>query len=327
MEARWLSYKEQAERAVQQNKLEHAESLWYAALQDAESFPPNDPRLTITLECLAELLFKQRKYSQAEPLCERTLQIYENTIGPNHPDVGILANNLAMLYHMQDKFEQAETLYKKALNVQTKALGAKHPEVINLLGNYANLLFRVHRDAEGEQMRAMAKSATTGKWNMSGRYQAYNAGGVVPSSSTPPGAVAQASGAGQSGTVVPSRAPGAQVPAAPAAASMPGYGASTPGTASSSAPGSAAGPPATAPSGAPGAPQQFPPRHSQQQQSETAPILGKVLKTVGAPPPTQKPVMPESPQVPLPPPSTDAPPAQSGIKRLMQQRKETLQNP
>ncbi|MFN8553962.1 MAG: tetratricopeptide repeat protein [Candidatus Obscuribacterales bacterium] len=263
MDARWLSYKEQAERAVQQNKLEHAESLWYAALQDAEGFPENDPRLTVTLECLAELLFKQGKYAQAEPLCERTLQIYERTIGPTHPDVGILANNLAMLYHMQDKFEQAENLYKKALAVQTKALGAKHPEVINLLGNYANLLFRVHRDAEGEQMRAMAKSATTGKWNMSGRYQAYNAGGVAPSH--------------------------AQVPAQAA--------------------------------------QSTPPKQTQQQQSDTVPPSSKILHSVGAPPPIQKPVMPESPQFPLPPPSTEAPPTQSGIGRLMQQRKDSLNNP
>ena len=117
MDARWLSYKEQAERAIQQNKLEHAESLWYAALQDAEGFPVNDPRLTITLECLAEVLFKQRKYAQAEPLCARTLQIYEVTIGPEHPDVGILANNLAMLYHMQDKFEDAERLYLSLIHI------------------------------------------------------------------------------------------------------------------------------------------------------------------------------------------------------------------
>ncbi len=279
MEARWLSYKEQAERAVQQNKLEHAESLWYAALQDAEGFPANDPRLTITLECLAELLFKQGKYAQAEPLCARTLEIYENTIGPTHPDVGILANNLAMLYHMQDKFEQAEALYKKALNVQTKALGAKHPEVINLLGNYANLLFRVHRDAEGEQMRAMAKSATTGKWNMSGRYQAYNAGGVVPTTSYQQAAPAQ-----------PAQSPQPTQPSQP--------------------------------------PQSTPPiRQTQQQQAETVPSLARAMKSVGSPPPIQKPVMPDSPQVPLPPQSAEAPPTQSGIKRLMQQRKESLNNP
>lgn len=260
MDARWLSYKEQAERAIQQNKFEHAESLWYAALQDAEGFPVNDPRLTITLECLAEVLFKQRKYAQAEPLCARTLQIYEDTIGPEHPDVGILANNLAMLYHMQDKFEDAERLYKKALTVQTKALGSKHPEVINLLGNYANLLFRVHRDAEGEQLRAMAKSATTGKWNMSGRYQAYNAGGAAPQQAQP--------------------SQQAQPPQSPHQ------------------------------------------RQSQQQQAETMPTLGKILAS-STPPPIQKPVMPESPQMPLPPSSKEAPPTQSGIGRLVQQRKDS----
>ncbi len=259
MEQKWISYKEQAERAIQQNKLEHAESLWYAALQESDDFPLHDPRVTITLECLAEVLFKQRKYAQAEPLCQRTLEIYEQTIGPDHPDVGILANNLAMLYHMQDKFEQAENLYKKALSVQTKALGSKHPEVINLLGNYANLLFRVHRDAEGEQLRAMAKSATTGKWNMSGRYQAYNAGGVA---STAP-------------------APASQQPER---------------------------------------------KQSQQQQAETIPILGRPLQSNQAPPPIQKPVMPDAPQVPLPPSTgQELPPQQSGIGRLVQQRKDTLQ--
>jgi hypothetical protein len=195
---------------------------------------------------------------------------------------------------MQDKFEQAENLYKKALTVQTKALGSKHPEVVNLLGNYANLLFRVHRDAEGEQLRAMARGATTGKWNMSGRYQAYNAGGVAPT------------GAAQ----MPASAPGYAAPqAAPAQAPAP------------------VSHPHTAPTGASAPPEQRPNRTPQEQQSETVPLLGKVLKTVGAPPPVQKPVMPESPQVPLPPPSTEAPPTQSGIGRLMQQRKETLKNP
>jgi tetratricopeptide (TPR) repeat protein len=267
MEERWLSYKSQAERAVQQNKLEHAEALWYAALQESEEFAEHDPRITITLECLAEVLFKQHKYGQAEPLCHRTLQIYEETIGPEHPDVGILANNLAMLYHMQDKFEQAESLYKKALNVLTKSLGAKHPEVINLLGNYANMLFRTHRDAEAEQFKAMARGATSGKWNMSGRYQAFNAGGVAPA---------------------------APQPAAPLK------------------------PPDT--------------RNTYQQQAETIPpSQGKPTASLQssqapaqAPPPVQMPVMPESPQIPLPPSSEEPQPQQSGIGRLMQQRKESL---
>jgi hypothetical protein len=104
----------------------------------------------------------------------------------------------------------------------------------------------------------MAKSATTGKWNMSGRYQAYNAGGAAPQHQQQAPAQAQT-------------------------------------------------------------PQQ---RQSQQQQAETIPTLGKIL-AASTPPPIQKPVMPELPQMPLPPSSTEAPPTQSGIGRLVQQRKDT----
>lgn len=254
MEEKWLHFKDSAERAVALNKLEHAESLWYAALQEADDFPPHDPRVTITLECLAEVLFKQRKYAQAEPLCFRTLEIYEQTIGPDHPDVGVLANNLAMLYHMQNKFEQAETLYKKALAVQTKALGTRHPEVINLLGNYANLLFSTHRAAEAEHMRSMAKSATTGKWNMSGSYQAFTA----------------------------------LSSAQPSSASRP----------------------------------QAPYKEPIQQQAQTLQMQKSASPIQQTPPPSQKPIMPELPSVP-PPPSTSEP-NQSGIGRLVRQRKDTL---
>lgn len=173
MLSKWDTYKAQADKALQQGMTEHAEALWYAALGEAESFEETDPRLTVTLETLAELLFRTRKYAQAEPICERTLAIYEHTLGDNHPDVGILANNLAMLFHVQEKFDRAEELYKKAMLIQTKTLGPKHPEVINLLGNYANLLHRTHRQAEAEHLRACANSAVTGKWNHSGRYQVF----------------------------------------------------------------------------------------------------------------------------------------------------------
>jgi hypothetical protein len=93
--------------------------MWQGALRRASKFEERDPRLTITLESLSEVLWRQSKYSNAEPLCKWTMQIYERTLGPNHPDVGIISTNLAMLYHAQRKYAEAEPLYKRALPIRT----------------------------------------------------------------------------------------------------------------------------------------------------------------------------------------------------------------
>jgi tetratricopeptide (TPR) repeat protein len=170
---KWDSYRTSAEKAMQMGRLDNAESYMYAALTEAEDFERDDPRLLWTIERLAEILFRQQKYDQAEPMCRRAIETYEIHFGSDHPDVGILTNNLAMLCHLQKKMDDAELLYKKALDMQTKTLGVNHPEVRNLLGNYANLLQSTHREAEAEHMRKMAKGIVTGRWNTSGTYKAF----------------------------------------------------------------------------------------------------------------------------------------------------------
>jgi len=145
--------------------------MWNGAMKRADNFKESDPRLTITLESLAEVLWKQGKYADAELLCRRTMQIYEDTLGMAHPDVGIIANNLAMLYHAQRKYAQAEPLYKRALPIRTQALGADHPAVTNLISNYQNLLRATGRSAEAERVKYEAQSITSGRWTRSGSYQ------------------------------------------------------------------------------------------------------------------------------------------------------------
>lgn len=173
MERDWASYRLSADKALSQGKLEHAETLLYAALMEAEGFPDGDPRLTVTLELLGEVLFRQTKYFQAEPIVQRTIKIYEARLGSMHPDVGVLVNNHAMLLHMQQKFDDAEHSYKRALDILTKSLGANHPEVINLLSNYAKMLYQTHREEEAEHMRACIKGLHTGRWTRSGSHRAF----------------------------------------------------------------------------------------------------------------------------------------------------------
>ncbi|MFA7336378.1 MAG: tetratricopeptide repeat protein [Candidatus Obscuribacterales bacterium] len=170
---KWTSYWESAGKAIHLGKFDHAEPLLYAALDIAEDFHSDDRRLAMTLECLAEILFKQRQLSQAEGVVKRVIAIYEARYGPNHPDVGVFTNNLGLLYHTQKKHFMAESEYQKALRIQTKALGNSHPQTLNVIANYARLLKETHREREAQHLEACIEGARTGNWRRSGVYKAY----------------------------------------------------------------------------------------------------------------------------------------------------------
>jgi tetratricopeptide (TPR) repeat protein len=80
-------------------------------------------------------LSKQGKYTEANEIAEKALEVAENTFGPDHPNTAASLNNLAELYRVQGRYAEAEPLYKRALPIYVKALGADHPTVAKVLGN------------------------------------------------------------------------------------------------------------------------------------------------------------------------------------------------
>ncbi|WP_353571407.1 FxSxx-COOH system tetratricopeptide repeat protein [Candidatus Albibeggiatoa sp. nov. BB20] len=78
-------------------------------------------------------------YSQALPLYERSLAIWEKVLGEHHPDVAQSLNNLAELYRNQGKYEQALPLFEHSLAIWEKVLGEHHPDVATSLNNLALL--------------------------------------------------------------------------------------------------------------------------------------------------------------------------------------------
>ena len=196
IDEKWNSYLESVRRAIQLGKLDHAEPLVYAALDIAEDFEVDDPRLIMTLECLAEILFTLQRPMQAEPVVKRILMIYERKYGPEHTDIGTYTNNLGLLYHSQQKHYMAEAEYQKALSMQTKLLGHAHPQTLNVMANYARLLNETHRQREAKHLEDCIKGLQTGKWTQSGTFSAlpHSAAGIVsgdalktPPTMSPPG--------------------------------------------------------------------------------------------------------------------------------------------
>lgn len=161
----WTKYKTSGEQALTRGSLVEAESMWLAALEEAEDFPEDDSRRAITYEGLSEAYFRQGKNKDAEITCRRLLSLYRRVHGPDHIDVGITSSNLAMLLHMSHNFADAEPLYKQSIAIKTKVLGANHPDVMRLLEGYADLLLKTHREAEARHLQVCAQGMSTGKWD------------------------------------------------------------------------------------------------------------------------------------------------------------------
>jgi CHAT domain-containing protein len=71
-----------------------------------------------------ETLYHQGQYSEAIPLVERMLTLYQNLHGEEHPDVAISLNHLAVLYSQLGDIDNTLTFLQQGLNVEDYNLAA-----------------------------------------------------------------------------------------------------------------------------------------------------------------------------------------------------------
>ena len=128
-ETLWPTYKAAGSDAVQQGRYEEAESLLRAAIAQAEKFGSLDPRLADSLNQLAILYATQRKFTQAEPLFQRSLGVSVAALGPDHPDVAIVLRNMGILKASMRNYAEADVLLSRSLSLTNRALGQEHPVV------------------------------------------------------------------------------------------------------------------------------------------------------------------------------------------------------
>ncbi len=155
----WEKHQSAGIAASRKKDFPQAETHFKAALKEAETFSPDDWRLTLTLGNLAEIYRVQGKYPEEEPYLKRLLEIGEQIYGPDHPNVAAHLNNLAHNYHMQGKLAEAELLYKRALDIWEKTLGPENELVLFTLKIYVDLLHEMGRDAEAKSYGARLKTA------------------------------------------------------------------------------------------------------------------------------------------------------------------------
>ncbi len=156
-EKTWESHINSGISFYQSGNYAKAEDHFKAALKQAETFETGDARLHFTLNNLVEIYRTQLKYTQAEPIIKRVLEIDEKLLGADHPNIAASLSNLADNYIAQENYSEAEPLYKRALVIWDKRLGSKNFLVGQLLKKYAKLLHKLGRKPEAEILESRAQ--------------------------------------------------------------------------------------------------------------------------------------------------------------------------
>jgi tetratricopeptide (TPR) repeat protein len=83
--------------------------------------------------------FEQAQYTQAIESFQRSLAIYEQTLGANHPYVATAVSNLALAYQLQGEYSKAEPLLQRSLAIYEQTPGTNLLFVATALNNLAAL--------------------------------------------------------------------------------------------------------------------------------------------------------------------------------------------
>jgi tetratricopeptide (TPR) repeat protein len=88
---------------------------------------------------LAGLYQLEGKYTQAEPILTKALEVRRRVLGEKDSDTAESMNALALLYRCQGRFAQAEPLLAEAVDVRRRVLGDDHPDTLSSLSDLAAL--------------------------------------------------------------------------------------------------------------------------------------------------------------------------------------------
>lgn len=88
------------------------------------------------------------RYSQAESVMRRAVELAAGTLGPDDPDLGAMLGNLASAHMKQRHDSQARALFSRALAILEKSPASHQPNTASVLSNLAVLTF-TEGDAQG----------------------------------------------------------------------------------------------------------------------------------------------------------------------------------
>lgn len=102
----------------------------------------------------AELLLGQRKFKEAEPLFERSLNASIEAHGEEHPATAERLSEYAILMRRTERYSRAESMLRRALAIQEKTIGIDTVAYLTTLHRLASVLDDQKRTGEADKIYA-----------------------------------------------------------------------------------------------------------------------------------------------------------------------------
>ncbi|MFI5459254.1 MAG: tetratricopeptide repeat protein [Isosphaerales bacterium] len=107
----WRRTDEAGRKSMDQGRFGEADRQFVTAIEAARAFGDRDLRLARSLFHRAQALVAQAKHSDAVPLLEQALAIYEKALGQDHPDVARVREYYAALLRAAGRSADAEAAW------------------------------------------------------------------------------------------------------------------------------------------------------------------------------------------------------------------------
>ena len=155
MDEKLIELKHQAELLHEQGQFTEAESIWrdiVSKLRLLSSETGTDLEFVRfqaeTFEAAGKTVYSQQRFTEAEGLYKRALEIRRQRFGPISIDLTPAMNQLAELYYEQSRFEEAEEICRNILNIYEKAIAGDHAHIGEVSSNLAFILTAQNRFEE-----------------------------------------------------------------------------------------------------------------------------------------------------------------------------------
>ncbi len=135
---------------------EKAESHYLEAIQIAEGSRQPEAQLAKLSRALGTLYDFNNRESQAVPLYERAITLYENMNPPQSEEAVELHNNLAMIYKSLGRRPLAEQHYLIALETLENLCGRNHERVATVYSSLGSLYYTAGHPDQAKDMHAEA---------------------------------------------------------------------------------------------------------------------------------------------------------------------------
>jgi tetratricopeptide (TPR) repeat protein len=162
-DSRWQRYVAETESCIKDESFDEAEQFGLRALEIAESYGSEDPRLGISLELLSQIYYRDNRFHYGAPVMMRLLQLYRRRLGQDHLDTGTVTHNAALLYHGWRKVEEAGVFYQQAMYIKSSKLGLDHPEVEAIRDDYAIYLNDIGQGAGKQKYKPLPNESLSDK--------------------------------------------------------------------------------------------------------------------------------------------------------------------